>query len=142
MSLDVLAVNISVCNKLFLTENFEIKDSQYESKFTIIHVVYILLFGHLSLLFIGCLITSFFGWGWVLRIILQPYIVLKSRLRFSSPWYLDQKDKSQTTLHNFKILTQLWSYVIVEFGYFSVLAQFNFVAPKFISFIIIINVHF
>lgn len=33
MSLDVLAVNISVCNKLFLTENFEIKDSQYESKF-------------------------------------------------------------------------------------------------------------
>lgn len=97
MSLDVLAVNISVCNKLFLTENFEIKDSQYESKFTIIHVVYILLFGHLSLLFIGYLITSFFGWGWVLRIILQPYIVLKSRLRFSSPWYLDQKDKSQTT---------------------------------------------
>lgn len=63
MSLDELAVNISVCNKLFLTENFEIKDSHYESKFTIIHVVYILLFGHLSLLFIGCSITSFFGWG-------------------------------------------------------------------------------
>lgn len=62
MSSDVLAVNISVDNKLFLTENFIIKDSQYESKFTII-CIYTLLFVDLSFLFIGCLITSFFGWG-------------------------------------------------------------------------------
>lgn len=140
MSSDVLAVNISVYNKLFLTENFIIKDSQYKSKFTII-CIYTLLFVDLSFLFIGCLITSFFGWGVSVAYYITALYCTKISVDIQLSLIFGPTPLTNLgqPLHNLKILPELWS---VEFGYFCVFAKFNFAVLKFISFIVTIFCNF